>query len=105
MKWAVTPRGVGQQPGFRAIDERHSLENGETFTVERDSVEGLVLGPNGRTLVEGAPPEPTLDEIYDQLAQSQRLVRALVSALNDGTFVPGQNYNAAQIKSRIRSKL
>jgi hypothetical protein len=33
------------------------------------------------------------------------LLKALVLALNDGSFVPGSGYNAAQIRSILKAKL
>jgi len=51
------------------------------------------------------PPPPTLDELYDLELQSFNVLKALIIALNDGTFVPGSNYTAAEGKTRIKSKM
>lgn len=45
------------------------------------------------------------DEIYDQLTQQNKVLKALIMALNDGTFVPGSNYTNAQIKQGIKNRM
>lgn len=47
----------------------------------------------------------TLDQIYDAELQTQRLLRAVVLALNDGTLPVGQNRTGAQIKTAVRAKM
>ncbi len=51
------------------------------------------------------PPAPTVDDLYDDLIQQQRVLRALIDALNDGSFVPGSNYTNTQIKNGLKNRL
>jgi hypothetical protein len=48
---------------------------------------------------------PTLDQIYDQTLQNQRLLKGLILALNDGSLPVGQNRTAPQVKAAIRAKM
>jgi len=52
---------------------------------------------------------PTQDEINDAIYEStllnQKILKALIMALNDGTFVPGSNYTAEQIKNGIKRRI
>ena len=52
-----------------------------------------------------SPPPLTLDEIYDQTIQNQRLLKALVLCLNDGSIVPGANVSGADLKTAIKAKM
>jgi hypothetical protein len=49
-----------------------------------------------------APPEPTIDDIYDMALQNNDILRKLILGLNDGTFVPGSNYTNQQIKNGLK---
>jgi hypothetical protein len=51
------------------------------------------------------PPEPTVDEIYDQLLQNQRLLKAVVLAINDGSLTVGGNRTPTQLKAIIKAKM
>lgn len=48
---------------------------------------------------------PTVDDVYDDLLLTNRIVKALIEALNDGTFVPGSNYTNQQIKNGLKNRL
>ena len=50
-------------------------------------------------------PAPTLDEIYDSMIQSQRVLKAIVLALNDGSLPVGTNKTPAQLKAIIKAKM
>lgn len=51
------------------------------------------------------PPPPTLDDVYDQVLRDQRVVKAIVMAINDGTLVVGGNKTGTQLKSIIKAKM
>ena len=51
------------------------------------------------------PPPPTNDEIYDRTLQNEKLLKAVVLALNDGTFVPGSSVTNAALKTAIKAKM
>jgi len=53
----------------------------------------------------GVAPLPTNEEIYDQVMQNSKVLKAIVLALNDGSFVPGSNYTTAQIKTGIKNRM
>lgn len=110
MRWAIIPKGIAKPVGRHAIEDNAELPSGAIFTLpEGTNFDGKVLAENGLSLRDGTPQEldttPTLDQIYDETILTQRVLRALVLALNDGTFVPGSNYTGAQIKARIKSKM
>ena len=50
-------------------------------------------------------PPPTLDEIYDRTIQTERVLKAVVLALNDGSFLPGLKKTNAQLKAIIKAKM
>lgn len=52
-----------------------------------------------------APSPLTNDEIYDQVIQNQKVFKAYVLALNDGSVVPGSNMTGAQLKTAIKAKM
>ena len=51
------------------------------------------------------PPEPTNDEIYDIAMLNEKVLKALILAINDGSFVPGSNYTNAQLKTGIKNRM
>ncbi len=56
-----------------------------------------------------SPPEPsappTNDEVYDEVIQSQKVLKAFVLCINDGTIIPGANVSGAELKIAIKSKM
>jgi len=62
--------------------------------------DGNALGP-----ADPAPPGPTLDDIYDQTILNQQVLKALALALNDGSFVPGDNLTNAALKAIVKAKM
>lgn len=57
--WAITPNGVGEPVGFRAVRPGWDLASGETFTVEQaDAPDGYVLAADGVSIEPGPPAEP-----------------------------------------------
>lgn len=51
------------------------------------------------------PPPPTLDQIYDATLQTQRVLKAVVLALNDGSLPIATNKTPAQLKAIIKAKM
>ncbi len=51
------------------------------------------------------PPGPTDSEIYDQVIQNQRVFKAYVLAINDGSVVPGSNMTGAALKAAVKAKM
>ena len=51
------------------------------------------------------PLPPTNEEIYEQTMENQALLKAVVLALNDGSFVPGAALSNAALKTVIKSKM
>jgi len=39
------------------------------------------------------------------IASDRKLIKAIILALNDGSFIPGSNYTNAQLKAIIKAKL
>ena len=67
--------------------------------------DGWELTPENEAARDAAETPPTNDEIYDQTIQTQRLLKAVVLSLNDGTFVPGANIGNAALKAIILAKM
>ncbi len=51
------------------------------------------------------PPPPTNDEIYDQVIKNQKVLKAVVLSINDGTLVPGANVSNAALKTTVRANM
>lgn len=51
------------------------------------------------------PTPPTNDEIYDQVIQAQKVLKAVVLSINDGTFVPGAGVTGAVLKAIIKANM
>jgi|ETNvirnome_2_130_1030620.scaffolds.fasta_scaffold02687_3 hypothetical protein len=47
----------------------------------------------------------TADEIYDAVIQNQAVLKAVVTAINKGTFVPGANETNADLKAIIKAEM
>ncbi len=48
---------------------------------------------------------PTKDETYDQVLQNQKVFKAYVLAVNDGSIVPGSNMTGAALKAAVKAKM
>ncbi len=61
----------------------------------------------GNTPLPADPPPipPTNAEIYDQVMQNQRVLKAYALAINDGSVVPGSNMTNAALKAAVVAKL
>ena len=75
-----------------------------TVTITND---GWEITPENQALKDEAEAEasPTNDEIYDATVQNQKLLKAVVLSLNDGTFVPGANISNSALKAIITAKM
>ena len=51
------------------------------------------------------PSIPTNDEIYDQVMQNQKVLKAFALCINDGSIVPGVNVSGAVLKAAVKSKM
>lgn len=51
------------------------------------------------------PPPPTNDELYDQNIQQNKVFKAYVLAVNDGSIVPGSNMTGAALKAAVTAKM
>src|SRR4051812_48919165 len=89
----------GQVPGFD-----------DNFIAVPNATASIGWKMVGQTFVDPNPPPPplpipTVDEIYDQVLRDQRVVKAIVMAINDGTLIVGGNKTGAQLKSIIKAKM
>jgi len=55
--------------------------------------------------VEPEPEQPTTDELYDRGMRNNKIIKALVLCINDGSIVPGANATPAQLKAAIKGKM
>lgn len=73
-----------------------------TVTATND---GWEITPENQALKDAEEYVPTNEEIYDATVQNQKLLKAVVLSLNDGTFVPGANISNAALKAIIVAKM
>lgn len=73
-----------------------------TVTATND---GWEITPENQALKDAEEAVPTNEEIFDKTIQNFKLIKGLVLALNDGSFVAGSNYTNAQIKTIITAKM
>lgn len=64
----------------------------------------IALG-NTPNSADPAPSPPTNDEIYNQVIQNQKVLKAVVLSLNDGTLVPGANISNATLKAIVKANM
>ncbi len=89
-----------------------SLNDGRILTTpwqiqswHRDPVEKWLAEP-GNSIDPFIPPDPpTLDDIYDQAMENQRVFKAFALAINDGSIVPGANVSGAALKAAVKAKM
>jgi len=99
-----------------------SVTDGDSYQVETDEgaysvpkdegnrhyglVQEWLAIPGNDLLPEPPEPDPpTIDEVYDQTIQNQKVLKALALCLNDGSFVPGSNHTGAQLKAIVKAKM
>ena len=51
------------------------------------------------------PPLPSNDEIYDIAIKNQKVLKAVVLSINDGTLVPGANVSNAVLKATVKANM
>lgn len=51
------------------------------------------------------PPPPTNDDIYNLTIQNQKVLKAIVLSINDGTLVPGAAVSNATLKAIIKANM
>ena len=47
----------------------------------------------------------TMEQVYDKTISGNKLIKALVLSLNDGSFIPGNNLTGQELKQIILSKM
>ena len=52
-----------------------------------------------------APAPPTADKIYDAVIQTERVLRAVVLSINDGTLGVGANQTPVELKAIIKANM
>jgi len=67
--------------------------------------DGWEITPENQALKDEEETPLTNDEIYDLTVQNQKLLKAVVLSLNDGTFVPGANISNAALKTIILANM
>lgn len=82
------------------------------FIVQQDAahpvptlIKNLTVNPVTQAEVDAAVVPSPADLEYDRRIKSDRLLVALILALNDGSLVPGARNTPAQIKNIIKAKL
>jgi hypothetical protein len=78
----------------------------EAGYAEAEVEEKVVSQAEYQVLLDAAlPPPPTDADIYDQIVEGQKVVKALVLCINDGSIVPGANATPAALKAAIVAKM
>lgn len=86
------------------VEESQPAYDRTTHRLRSDEVVTLDTVTRGWA-IEPLPSGPTVDEIYDQTIKNERVLKAAVLALNDGTFVPGAALTGTKLKQIIRAKM
>lgn len=112
MRYAVVDEKTGAVVNVVELDEGSEWPppagcalRASTAADPGDSFNGDALIKKPPPEPEPPPPPPTLDDIYDAVLKNERGFKALVLALNDGSFVPGSNRTPAQLRAIIKAKL
>jgi len=86
-----------------------TLTDGMTLSVPNDlhnrhyqAVQDWIALGNTPDPADPPPPPPTNDEIYDQVIQNQKVLKAYVLAINDGSIIPGSNMTNAALKAAVK---
>ena len=69
------------------------------------ALQGWIATGNIPDPADPPPPPPTNDEIYDAVIRSQKVLRAVVLSINDGTLVPGANVSGAALKVIVKANM
>lgn len=87
-----------------------TTEDGRFFTVPNEplnrhyqAVQDWIAAGNTPLPADPPPAPPTLDEIYDATLQQQRVFKAYVLAVNDGSVVPGMTL--VDLKTAVKAKM
>ena len=80
------------------------------FVIEKPSDETcdwLIDPVNKAVVINVLPPNPgpTNEEIYNQVMKNQKVLKAFVLCINDGSIIPGANMSNAALKTAIRDKM
>lgn len=110
MAWTVKSDGAG---GYLVTDDGGTLRQvppdpGNWWHQEVLRRAALDPGDPDYVVIQPAdppPPPPTADEIYDAVIARDRVFRAYVLAVNDGSIVPGANMSGADIKTAIKARM
>jgi len=73
--------------------------------LEQDGMTEYMADDDAELLAFMDPPALTNGEIYDIVMLNEKVLKAVILALNDGTFVPGSNYTNAQLKTGIKNRM
>ena len=89
-----------------------TLDDGNILSVPDDggnrhyqAVQDWIAEGNTPDAADPKPSAPTTDEIYDQTIAGQQVLNALISAINDGSIVPGASATNAALKTAITAKM
>lgn len=96
--------GIDSGIGWPIVDSVPLAPPSKWHTVTATN-DGWEITPENQALKDAEETPPTNEEIFDKTIQNFKLIKGLVLALNDGSFVPGSNYTNAQIKTIITDKM
>lgn len=79
---------------------RHHAEITRRAALDPDDSDTLAVAP-----ADPAFPPPTVDEIYDAVIRNQRVLRAVISSINDGSLAVGANKTGPELKAIIKANM
>ncbi len=94
--------------GVEAWIERIPGHGGFVVGKPSDNTHDWLIDPVAETVsIDVLPPDPgpTNDEIYDQVMQNQKTLKAFVKCVNTGAIVPGANVSNAALKAAVVSEM
>lgn len=96
--------GIDSGIGWPIVDSVPLSPPSKWHTVTATN-DGWEITPENQALKDAEETPPTNEEIFDKTIQNFKLIKGIVLALNDGSFIPGSNYTNAQIKTIITDKM
>jgi hypothetical protein len=94
-------------PNASPVTDYNVVDRGDGRGQQLTLWDDAKLGPRPtQQQIDAAPPPPSaLDQLYDQTLKTQRVLKALVLALNDGSLSVGSNLTSAQLRAAIKAKM
>lgn len=104
--YALTAKDGTIVAQWRNVPGRLNLPNGDiVFSADSSWTNGAFTIAASTWTEPDPPPPPTNADIYSAKITSDPTVKALIAALNDGSFVPGQKQPDDKVQAILQAKM